>query len=458
MGDYPSSPLIPLAPTLYAICRPHTALALAHLKRESEFETDRKSLEPDDHNCFNLRPNDLFPMPAGATGVKANYLTFDSYQACARQWLWRITDPDYYRRLNDGTIVRYSPTMTLRQYIDIYAPVGDEHQTTGDKNETYYADIVTMLTRFAREERELAEDPPPMNTYPVLLGGGKYADVPSLVPIVQAILPANMPRVRPGNIIKARAWCQHENGNPKHKAANERKYFHDGAEGRQASYHFVGDDTIVYQLLPLNENGWHAGDNLGPGNMASIAGSIAQGAKDMAKARKVMEHLAAGVMLALGIPADATRQHYDFAPNRKDCPQWIRRDGYWPTFQANVKRNITAIVVGEGKPEPVKYATPVQIAALDIAGGTPPAKMILDDGSLAIYVGDRVRAKKATPRLQRSSASALRIGPDIKAGEEFDVDWLIQTAPGEPWFYYTPWDTRVIADDCERISDAKAVA
>lgn len=42
------------------------------------------------------------------------------------------------------------------------------------------------------------------------------------------------------------------------------------------TYHFVVDHTKVIQLLPLNINGWHAGDNMGPGNMNSIGIEICQ--------------------------------------------------------------------------------------------------------------------------------------------------------------------------------------
>ena len=293
-----------------------------------------------------------------------------------------------------------------------------------------------------------------MDTFPINLGHGHTIEIESLVQIKQAILPASMTRVRPGMPIVPRFWCQHENGNPDHDANDERRYFHDGAEGRQASYHFVGDSEIIYQLLPLDENGWHAGDNLGPGNMASIAGAIAQGARSTTSARHAMEHLAAGVMTALGIPPANTRQHHDFAPDLKNCPQWIRRDGYWPTFQQNVARLMTN-VAGSAAPSTVQsFATPIQIARLDVTQGIAPGMVVLDDGTECIWVGDRVRAVRATPRLQWASQSAPRIGVDIDAGTEFDVNWLLQN--GEGWWYYTPYDTRVKFDDCERVSDTKA--
>jgi hypothetical protein len=467
MANYPSSPLIPIAPALYAICKGHTALALAHMKRESSFETDRLLLSPADHNPFNLKVNGS-ERPPGMTGTKPEahlingdpYLTFESPLFAAREWLRRITDPTYVRvRWVDGVRweYRYRPDMTLKEYSDTFAEPGDAHSVTGDANETYADDMVTMLTRFVATEAALSKEPE-MAKYPVALGGGKTAMIESLVPIKQAIIPASQTNQRPGYLIDADYWCQHENGNPSHDAADEERYFRLGAEGRQASYHFVGDSEVIYQLLPLNENGWHAGDSWGPGNMKSIAGSIAQGAKDMAKARKVMEHLAAGVMAALNIPAGNTRQHYDFAPNRKDCPQWIRRDGYWPTFQSNVKRLVAAIVGGVAQPDPVKYATPIQLAPLDITAAVAPAMVVLNDKDKTecIWVGDRVRAIRDTRRRQWAGENAPDIGPVIPKDIEFDVDWLLKNSEG--WWYYTPYDTRVKADDCERISDAKAAA
>ena len=52
-------------------------------------------------------------------------------------------------------------------------------------------------------------------------------------------------------------------------AENHAKYLYKQAtEGtfRTASWHFTVDDKQIYQHLPTNENGWHAGDGDGSGN------------------------------------------------------------------------------------------------------------------------------------------------------------------------------------------------
>jgi hypothetical protein len=59
----------------------------------------------------------------------------------------------------------------------------------------------------------------------------------------------------------------------------------------------------------------------------------------------------------------------------------------------------------------------------------------------------------ATGRYQRASKQADKVGPDLKVGEEFDVDWI--TEYESALWYYTPWGTRIAASDVERVSDTK---
>ena len=70
-----------------------------------------------------------------------------------------------------------------------------------------------------------------------------------------------------------------------------------------------------------------------------------------------------------------------------------------------------------------------------------------------IFVNDRVRARKATPRYQTANVDGLKIGPDIEKGLEFAVLWMFWDEKGVPWML-TPYWTRVLADDTERIADA----
>jgi hypothetical protein len=64
-----------------------------------------------------------------------------------------------------------------------------------------------------------------------------------------------------------------------------------------------------------------------------------------------------------------------------------------------------------------------------------------------------VRVTNATGRYQRASKQAEKVGPDLKVGEEFDLDWITEYEGGI--WGYTPWGTRIDMSAVERISDTK---
>ncbi len=106
-------------------------------------------------------------------------------------------------------------------------------------------------------------------------------------------------------------------------------------------------------------------------------------------------------------------------------------------------------------PEP-KYAPPVPIAALvefsDWEADSMKA-VVTDEGREFVFVNDLVRAKRDTPRLQYAHKGSKHIGPIIKAGEQFGVRWIVKSSDGR-LFYISPYWTRVLVDDTERIKDA----
>lgn len=123
---------------------------------------------------------------------------------------------------------------------------------------------------------------------------------------------------------------------------------------RPASWHFSIDEREIYQALPLHESGWHAGDNLGPGNTQSIGIEICDYAmlrtpRDEAlfwqginHAAKLCAHLIKTVPSLYKFP-DCMKQHYDWS--RKNCPSFIRAKlGGWVEFVHLVKEHI------EGEP------------------------------------------------------------------------------------------------------------
>jgi len=83
--------------------------------------------------------------------------------------------------------------------------------------------------------------------------------------------------------------------------------------------------------------------------------------------------------------------------------------------------------------------------------GVPPA-MVDHDGSTFVHVEGIVKAIRDTPRLQFGFEGAPEVGSNIKAGEEFRVEWIFRSDDNR-WYYYTPWATRVLVADTERIEE-----
>lgn len=96
-----------------------------------------------------------------------------------------------------------------------------------------------------------------------------------------------------------------------------------GANG--VAVHFFVDDEYIYQMLPLDIHGWHAGDGAnGVGNKQSIAIEICA-SKDYYTDRYIKAELKAVelvkyLMKKHNIPINKVKRHYDYATNKKRCP------------------------------------------------------------------------------------------------------------------------------------------
>ena len=129
-----------------------------------------------------------------------------------------------------------------------------------------------------------------------------------------------------------------------------------GAANRPASWHFSIDEKECYQSLPTNEVGWHAGDNLGPGNTTTIGIEICDYAmlarpqnkelfwQAVEHAAKLCAHLIETEPTLKPYP-ECLKQHHDWSG--KNCPSWIRsqKDG-WKDFVSMVGHFLN------NKPEP----------------------------------------------------------------------------------------------------------
>lgn len=132
------------------------------------------------------------------------------------------------------------------------------------------------------------------------------------------------------------------NSNPGANARAHAKYLHgDAAAGRPASWHFTVDDQVIIQHLPLDENGWHAGDGGdGPGNRTSIGIEICENIDgDRTKAEKNAAWLVAYLLQELNLGVEKVVQHHHWTG--KNCPHVLRsRPGGWESFLAEIENHL----------------------------------------------------------------------------------------------------------------------
>ncbi len=173
-----------------------------------------------------------------------------------------------------------------------------------------------------------------------------------MIPIKVDLIPKAK---RPGYAMKPEYITIHQTGNTAKgaNAAMHNKYVHSVAPN--PSWTFTVDDHEAYQHLPLNENGWHAGDGTnGTGNRKSIGIEICVNkdgnlAKAEANAAWLVAKLIREVKTLKPFPA-CMKQHYDWS--RKNCPRIIRgMAGGWDWFLGQVQEFLKAETVPE-IPEP----------------------------------------------------------------------------------------------------------
>ncbi|ODS08292.1 N-acetylmuramoyl-L-alanine amidase [Bacillus velezensis] len=100
------------------------------------------------------------------------------------------------------------------------------------------------------------------------------------------------------------------------------------------SWHFTVDEKEIYQHLPLNENGWHAGDgNRGTGNRKSIGIEICENSDgDFEKAVSNAQWLIKKLMKEQGISLANVVPHQHWSG--KYCPRKLL--DRWDSFKAGI--------------------------------------------------------------------------------------------------------------------------
>lgn len=253
----------------------------------------------------------------------------------------------------------------------------------------------------------------------------------------------------------------HDTGPTGGNADGEWTWANNGRKGAgPAGYQAIIDDDQIIICHPFDRVTWHAGTDTG--NRTSYGAEQCREKVDRDKAIRNAAAFHGAVCAAKGWQVDTAlvQHHYWYG---KPCPSYIRETGQWSravaltTDAAALARRAMLGEITDPKPQPV-YERPAIIPELDAISkgeGMAPAHVTGGD-ALWFWVGDRVRVVKPTSRYQRASRDAAKIGPDLKVGEEFDVDWI--TSYNDEFWYYTPWGTRIAADDVVRISDVKGEA
>ena len=125
-------------------------------------------------------------------------------------------------------------------------------------------------------------------------------------------------------------------------AKNEISYMK--SNNNEVSFHFAVDDVEARQGLPLDRNGWHAGDGgNGQGNRYGIAIEICyskSGGDKFTKAEKNAAKLAAQLMHERGWDISHLKKHQDFS--KKYCPHRTLDLG-WDRFKKMVKSELDAL-------------------------------------------------------------------------------------------------------------------
>lgn len=160
----------------------------------------------------------------------------------------------------------------------------------------------------------------------------------SLIQIDENIVSEDMYGIKCPYEMDAIGVTIHQTGNTGNSSAdNEIAYMI--SNSNEVSYHFAVDEEHAVQGLPLNRNGWHAGDGNGDGNRHTIGIEICRDySPDREQYDKAVDNgarLAATILKEYGWDIDHLYKHEDWSG--KHCPAIILNEGKWDWFKAKVQ-------------------------------------------------------------------------------------------------------------------------
>ncbi len=155
--------------------------------------------------------------------------------------------------------------------------------------------------------------------------------------IKQNLVSADKYQLKCPNAMSPIGICVHNTANDA-SAKNEITYMVNNAN--QTSFHIAVDDTEAWQGLPLDRNGWHAGDGNGEGNRKHIGIEICyskSGGEKFDKAEDNAAELIAQLLKERNWGVERVKKHQDFSG--KHCPHRTLDLG-WDRFINKIKSKL----------------------------------------------------------------------------------------------------------------------
>jgi len=230
----------------------------------------------------------------------------------------------------------------------------------------------------------------------------------------------------------------HNTGSASNRS-QERAFVLSGGGDQGVAYHFATDETGITQILPLWQQGIHAGNV--EGNRASIAIEMCMNREPWSAVKEHTAQLLAmlhtrdsrldwtgaeGFSFSLG----ETTEHRKWPGANPNCPQrLIATDGGYPVLVERAK----AIVAGT-KPTP-----PPKVQPHPIGGETDGKGSTRDiNGTLWLWVNKMFFLEKDVQAYEYANLAA-RKGPKYKGGKNIRINYIVSGdgADGTPELYGT---------------------
>lgn len=362
-----------------------------------------------------------------------------------------------------------SPAEDPRWDAAVAAGYAGRMRTIGSLTNTWAIDsrygekLVTILNQRAGTEKAPAPMGFTAHNFPGFPNNPVY--LPDDIPVEIKIIPSSVAGWTSGQKLSGftkTTW--HDTGNPSSTASSEWSWARNGGRaqiGSPGSYNGIFDGTKIIISQRFDELVGHAGTPSGNRTSWAFEQAFGPGTGTFEQGLRVGAALHGGICAAMGWNVDTALVKHQYWTG-KWCPGQILNKGIWSRVVKMVSDAALAATAaangGTVPPTAPVYATPVPIPELAAYTGKSDHEIpyrVDGDGWVAIAVFDRVKAIRDTPRLRYSGGGTEMVGGPVKAGEEFDVDWLLISGDF-PDTYLTPWNTRIRAADTDRVSDVKA--